>query len=62
MKDWKAKAAKRIIAEAAVRSALDRIEAHRATGGPESSPSSGYIIAMHLLRHAAEQLRLSEID
>jgi surface antigen len=60
MKDWKARAAKRIVAEDATKRALEAIEGVRVTGGPESSPNKGYVIAMYLLRHAAEQLRLSE--
>lgn len=58
--NWKARAAKRIIAEDAAKQALVAIEGQRVTGGPESHPNKGYVIAMHLLRHAADQLRLAE--
>lgn len=58
---WEATAAKRIVAEDAVRQALANIEAARLTGGPRThGKNTSYVIALHLLRHAAEQLRLSE--
>ena len=61
MKDWKAKAAKRIVAESALRDALKQLEETHATGGPMTASSNyRYVVAMHLARHAAEQLRLSE--
>lgn len=60
MKNWKAQAAKRIVAEDALRQALRVIEEARQTGGPTSAQGYHYQLAMYLARHAAEQLRLSE--
>lgn len=60
---WQARAAKRIVAEAALRAALAEVEKARATGGPEtSSCSNRYKLARHLTYHATEQLRMSEGD
>ena len=57
---WQAKAAKRIVAEAALRAALVEIEEARPSGGPKASYTSSYKVARHLAHHAAEQLRISE--
>lgn len=57
---YNATAAKRMVAEAALRDALKLIEEVRPTGGPRAYSTSSYSIAMHLSRHAADQLRLSE--
>ena len=54
-------AAKRIVAEACVRRALEQFEETKSTGGAMTSGRhSGFQVAMHLLRHAADQLRISE--
>jgi hypothetical protein len=60
MKDADAKAAKRIVAEGAIRAALAAIEETKPTGGPYVYNSQKYRLALHLSRHAAEQLRLAE--
>ncbi len=57
---WQQKAAKRLIAESALRLALAEIEQHRNTGGPKSFHADGYTVARHLAQHAADQLRLAE--
>ena len=57
---YAAKAAKRMVAEGALRDALKLIEEERTRGGPRALTSSNYSIAMHLARHASDQLRLSE--
>lgn len=58
---WPARAAKRIVAEAALRGALVEIEKSRDVGGTREYGTSGnYKVARHLAHHAAEQLRLSE--
>lgn len=61
--DWTRTTAKRIVAEAALRAALEKIEAVRPTGGPQTSTYGGandYKVARHLAQHAADQLRLAE--
>lgn len=58
---WELRAAKRVVAEAALRAALQEIESARGTGGARTyRTSSEYKIAKHLALHAAEQLRMSE--
>lgn len=59
---WPAIAAKRIVAEAALRAALVEIEGARPGGGPRQSYTSNYKVARHLAVHAAEQLRISEAE
>lgn len=57
---WEAKAAKREVAEAALRKAIEHIESSRSIGGSSSSPSVWYIRALYLVREAERALRLSE--
>lgn len=58
---WPVKAAKRIVAEAALRAAIVEVEKSREVGGPREYGSSGnYKVARALAHHAAEQLRLSD--
>ena len=55
--------AKRMVAEAALRLALEEIEKCSFTGGPRTASYSGqisYKVAKALSHHAYDQLRLSE--
>ena len=56
---WPLKAAKRMVAEAALRMALEAIDKERQTGGPRSSITNEYRVARHLAQHATDQLRLA---
>jgi hypothetical protein len=60
MKNSDATAAKRIVADGALRAALLAIEEARPSGGPYDYRGQKYRLALHLSRHAAEQLRLAE--